>query len=423
MEWRVNSIATHNQDSITSAPAIPVCNPAAVRGVRIVVIFSSLYTYVRAKHKKSRGVNDYCGISKLSCFESRDFQERLIRGWNQRVRGGMSELVRVIGGGPAGSSAALSALRHGARVTVFEKTRFPRHKVCGEFLSPEAAVVFEKLGVLSDFLDLRPHAVTQANVFLGGANKRWKLDEAAFGISRHALDSFLLGCAVERGAELVREAAELHETVEQGQGPTVVAHGRHHSSPGNNRLFGFKAHYSGPLSDSVDLYFERRMYVGISCIENRLTDVCGLAPESLLREHGFEPDSLLASLPRLRERMRPLSRNAQWLITGPLVFGGKFGRPMPGIYPAGDALGFVDPITGSGILGALVTGSVAGRCCAQSVSSSSYLAECKTILRSQYHVASLFRQLVSWGLADKLAWLLPGQRLFDLTRPAVARAL
>lgn len=85
MEWRVNSIATHNQDSITSAPAIPVCNPAAVRGVRIVVIFSSLYTYVRAKHKKSRDVNDYCGISKLSCLQSRDFQERLIRGWNQRV--------------------------------------------------------------------------------------------------------------------------------------------------------------------------------------------------------------------------------------------------------------------------------------------------------------------------------------------------
>jgi hypothetical protein len=329
----------------------------------------------------------------------------------------MSETVTVIGAGPAGSSAALSALQQGAGVTIFEKTRFPRHKVCGEFLSPEAAVVFEKLGVLSEFLDLRPHPVTEANVFFGAVNKRWKLDEAAFGISRHALDSFLLGCAVKRGANLVREAAE------PGEGPTVVAHGRHHSSPGKDRLFGFKAHFTGPVNDSVDLFFDRRMYVGISCVEDRLTDVCGLAPETLLRQHGFEPDELIGAVPRLKERVSPLSREMQWLITGPLVFGGRFGRAVPGIYPAGDALGFVDPFTGSGMLGALVTGLVAGRCSAQSVPSSRYLSECANILRSQYGAASVFRRLVSWGVADKLAWLLPGQQLFDLTRPAVARAL
>jgi hypothetical protein len=329
----------------------------------------------------------------------------------------MSESIRVIGGGPAGCAAALSALVQGARVTIFEKTRFPRHKVCGEFLSPEAAIVFDKLGVLSEFLDLRPHAVTEANVFLGGVKKHWKLDDAAFGISRFAFDSFLLGCAVKSGAELVREAAEPCEH------PTVVAHGRHHSSPGKDRLFGFKAHYSGPVSDSVDLYFARRMYVGISCIEDRLTDVCGLASESLLREHGFEPESLLASVPRIKERIAPLSREMQWMITGPLVFGGAFRRAVPGLYPAGDALGFVDPFTGSGMLGALVTGMVAGRCSAQSVPSSRYLAECRTILRSQYGAATLFRKLISWGVADKLAWLLPGQSLFDLTRPAIARAL
>ena len=325
--------------------------------------------------------------------------------------------VKVIGGGPAGCAAALSALRESAPVTIFEKTRFPRHKVCGEFLSPEAAVVFDRLGVLSEFLDLRPHAVTEANVFLGSARKRWKLEEPAFGISRHALDSFLLGCAVSRGAELVREAAEPDGF------PTVVAHGRHRSAPRKERLFGFKAHYSGALSDSIDLHFERHMYVGINSIEDRLTNVCGLAPESLLREHGFEPDALLAGIPALKERLTPLSREMDWLITGPLVLGGGFHRAVAGIYPAGDALGFVDPFTGSGMLGALVTGLVAGRCCVQAVPAHQYLGQCRTILQSQYGAASLFRKLVSWGVADKLAWMLPGRQLFNLTRPAVARAL
>ena len=320
--------------------------------------------------------------------------------------------IRVIGAGPAGSAAALSALQHGSPVTIFEKSRFPRHKVCGEFLSPGAAVILDRLGVLTDFLALHPHAVTGANVFIGSAIKRWKLNEAAYGISRFALDSFLLGRAVERGAAVMREAGSPISG-------SVVAHGRHHSASGKDRLFGFKAHYSGPLSDSIDLYFDRNMYVGINCIENGATNVCGLAPESLLRTHGFEPDRLLSHNARLRDRVGSLTRTMDWLVTGPLVFGGTFPKPEPGLYPAGDALGFVDPFTGAGMLGALLTGSLAGRCCATSTPSSEYLRQCKAMLQSQYGAASLFRKLVRWGVADKLAWLLPGQKLFDLTRPAL----
>ena len=323
--------------------------------------------------------------------------------------------IRVIGAGPAGSTAALSALQQGGHVTIFEKTRFPRHKVCGEFLSPEAAGVFEKLGVLADFLALHPHLVTRADISIGRANKRWKLDDPAFGISRYALDSFLLNAAVARGAELNREAAQ-----PDSNQPTIVAFGRHHKDPRTNRLFGFKAHYSGPPSDSIDLLFDRHMYVGINCVENGLTNVCGLAPESLLRTHGFEPDSLLRSIPRLKERVEPLSRQMPWLITGPLVFGVAPPPQAPGIYPAGDALGFVDPFTGSGMLGAILTGCLAGRSCARSVPVTDYLRQSKAMLQYQYSAASLFRNLVTWGVADKLAWLVPGQWLFNLTRPAIS---
>ncbi|MBC7927549.1 MAG: FAD-dependent oxidoreductase, partial [Bryobacteraceae bacterium] len=58
-----------------------------------------------------------------------------------------SSLV-ILGGGPAGSIAALTALREGSSVTLMERATFPKHKVCGEFLSPEIVPVLESVGVL-----------------------------------------------------------------------------------------------------------------------------------------------------------------------------------------------------------------------------------------------------------------------------------
>ena len=75
----------------------------------------------------------------------------------------------IIGGGPAGTSAAISAARGGASVLLLDRGRFPRHKVCGEFVSAES------LSLLTDLLDqehsaLLPEAVriSAARVFLDG---------------------------------------------------------------------------------------------------------------------------------------------------------------------------------------------------------------------------------------------------------------
>ena len=326
--------------------------------------------------------------------------------------------IRVIGGGPAGATAAITARREGAHVRLSEKSHLPRHKVCGEFLSPDAALVFERLGILPAFLNLRPFPVSAAQVVIGSICKRWKLDEPAFGISRFALDHFLLTQAQEAGADVVRETG-IGVT-----GPVVIASGRHQSAPAGTRHFGFKAHFSGPSSDSIDLLFERDMYVGINCIESGMTNVCGLASEQVLRQVGFKPEALLHGSRRLRERLAPLSKKMDWLITGPLVYGR---RPQAGsdssTYLAGDALGFVDPFTGSGMLGALATGYLAGLACARGLTNRWYIRECNRVLGAQYLASSLFRHLVSWGIADKLAGLVSGNELFRVTRPGVRRML
>src|SRR5947209_3052939 len=58
--------------------------------------------------------------------------------------------IRIVGGGPAGSAAAIAACRDGADVGLLEKSRAPRHKICGEFISAEACRILDKLGAWPD---------------------------------------------------------------------------------------------------------------------------------------------------------------------------------------------------------------------------------------------------------------------------------
>ena len=84
---------------------------------------------------------------------------------------------------------------------------------------------------------------------------------------------------------------------------------------------------------------------------------------------------------------------------------------------AGDALGFVDPFTGTGILSALLTGSMAGRSAARGVSSAIYLRECRRALRWVFHLAALLRIGARSAVAEYLAPVLPGAWLYRMTRP------
>ncbi len=326
-------------------------------------------------------------------------------------------MIRVIGGGPAGSSAAIGALSEGAPVELFEKSTFPRHKVCGEFLSPEVATLLEHLGVLRDFEALAPARLARIHLVIEASQKRWTLPEPAFGLSRFALDHLLLQRAVALGAVVRREHhAEPHP--HPSHLPTIVAHGRKTSAPAGSRLFGFKAHFSGPVTDALDLFFFSGCYAGVSAVENCETNVCGLAPERLLRERKFRIESLFSLSPPFAERLAPLTRTMDWLITGPLIFRDSLrSRPNPGEYPAGDALGFVDPFTGSGILAAIATGAMAGIAAARESSVEAHLADCRKLMTSQYGIAALFRFAIQSGLAETLAPLLPGRLLFNWTRP------
>lgn len=318
----------------------------------------------------------------------------------------------MLGGGLAGSAAAISAQAQGARVTVVEKSRLPRHKVCGEFLSPRVHEILQSLGAADRFEAQSPAVMRRVVLNFAGREKRFALPSPAYGLSRYALDNLLLSYARDLGATVVPERPE--ETFDR----TVVAYGRTQSAPKGHRLFGFKAHFSGPANDAVELYFFGEGYVGVNPVEGGITNVCGLAPEPMMRQHGFDTDSLIDSIPALRERIAPLARQMDWLRVGPVVFANRFSEvPVPGEYRAGDALSFVDPFTGSGMLGALLSGRAAGLAAAGGQDSNGY----QTAMRKALGRSSGISGMIRWGLrkpwAPWAAQALSGRLLFAATRP------
>jgi menaquinone-9 beta-reductase len=324
----------------------------------------------------------------------------------------VSGRISVIGAGPAGCAAALAALAEGSAVTLYEKSRFPRHKVCGEFISPEVSTVFDALGLWPAFSAAEPARLRRAILHFGRHTKRFELPQPVLSLSRFALDQILLTESVRRGALLKNQLVRADDPRTE---PTVIAHGRQARTTRSGRLFGFKAHFRGAVEDAVEMFFFRGCYVGVSPVESPAVNVCGLAPEEALRESGFQPEALFPE--PLRQRLHCLERGTDWLITGPLVFRQSFAS-QTGAYLAGDALGFVDPFTGSGISSAMLTGRLAGQAASRGLSVESYYTECRSVLRRQYRVASTLRRLLVSGLAEHLGRWIPGQVLYRLTRPS-----
>jgi len=316
--------------------------------------------------------------------------------------------VTILGGGPAGASAAIAACGEGSAVRLIEKSKFPRHKVCGEFFSPEIAQDLDRLQVWDAFVAAGAARIRRMILHFGQRDKTCPLPESGWGLSRHAFDALLLDRALALGAEICRESAEEPRVIASGRRTAGLCRGR--------RLFGFKAHFEGPANDAVELFFFRGCYAGVSAIEGGRTNVCGLGPEDFFKRFDFEYDAVVAESPALASRLAPLRRTMKWLSTGPLQYGQAFNSPHER-YRAGDTLSFVDPFTGSGLLAAVRTGALAGVAAARSEPVSVYMARCRASLKKPFEVAGIFRAALDLGWADWLAGLVPGRLLFALTRP------
>ena len=121
--------------------------------------------------------------------------------------------VVIAGAGPAGASAAIHLARGGARVLLLEQKRFPRHKLCGEFISPECLEHFARLGVAEE-MTAAGGAALRETVFYGRGGRGVRVPSewfgaragAALGLSRAEMDERLLQRARAVGVEVWEEA-------------------------------------------------------------------------------------------------------------------------------------------------------------------------------------------------------------------------
>lgn len=300
--------------------------------------------------------------------------------------------VAIIGGGPAGSSAAIRLRQRGFRVLVIEKDLFPRQKLCGEFLSPEVLHLAGDLGLKSELLDAGPAVLNLVRLHLYGESPLdIPLSSLGLGLSRAVLDHLLLRHAVRSGAEVLEqttaESVCRHPSGEfsvvfrrNGQLNTAVARAvicaagrwsrwsrqtRAKDSPRRQAqtAYSFKAYYDSGVAtvNTLDLYFFTGGYCGLSQVEGGRANVCYLIEKRLLNQNAaarMDPSGILLQQPSLSARLLGGERVSEFLFTGPLVFG----RPRPVhdfMAMVGDSAGFIDPFCGDGISIALHSGLLA----------------------------------------------------------------
>lgn len=357
---------------------------------------------------------------------------------------GAYDLV-VAGGGPAGTSAAITAARLGARVLLLERGRFPREKVCGEFVSPEALGLLRSLlqdpGDLRALLESAPE-MREARVFAGEQCLQFPLPAAAVSISRFELDAALWRAAEAAGVE-ARQAVAVR-AIEEGPNFSVAtsegdfaaksvvdSSGRWSNlnpaatpRPGESRKWqwlGIKAHFAEDgTPPSSDLYFFDGGYCGVQPARGGQVNACAMVRSDRARSLP----EVFALYPRLLERSRGWRQVTETVVTAPLVF--RTPRSLrSGVLLAGDSAGFLDPFAGDGISAALHSGALAAEALVDFWSGRIPLKQAALRYQREYERALLpaFRtaRTIRWLPRIPRALYAPAARLLR-TRP-VARYL
>lgn len=269
--------------------------------------------------------------------------------------------VAIIGGGPAGTAAAITAARAGRKVVLFERGRLPRHRVCGEFISPESHAILRSF--LGDPLVLRNStSITCARIFSDRRLVEFNLPAPALSISRYDLDLALWKAAEAAGVDC-RMATTVRSIATLNAGTVINASGRWsnlHRPPAESapRWIGIKAHFAGERAPaSTDIYFFEGGYCGVQ-------RVCGdrINASALVRSDiATTLERVFAASPELWLRSRAWEQVTATVTTSPLIHA----APEPvtdGVLNAGDAACFVDPFIGDGISLALRSGVLAAEC-------------------------------------------------------------
>ena len=299
--------------------------------------------------------------------------------------------VIIVGAGPAGSVAGTVLARAGVRVRIVDRATFPRDKLCGDTLNPGALARLRALrldaGIESRSLRVGGMRVTgERGVTIEG---RYPGGLTGRAITRRELDWLLLEQAIAAGCEFdpgvaVRRAIvseqggvrAVHGVVVGGDGRessidaavTIAADGRHSTiafglglarHPPHPRRWAIGAYFENFMPSGSDpgltlgeMHVRRGHYIGVAPILGGLTNVCLVKPSGPGDPALADPSSLLtrtlAADALLRDRAAGARMIGTPVVLGPLAVDVR-DAGIGGLLLAGDAAGFIDPMTGDGL--------------------------------------------------------------------------
>lgn len=231
----------------------------------------------------------------------------------------MSADVLVVGGGVAGGALAAYLARAGRHVVLLERKSGPHDKVCGEFVSGEAADYLRDLDI--DLERLGAVHISTVRIYARQRMVSAKLRFPAFSISRRVLDEAVLSKASSCGAELKRGhlvrslrpfggqwIVDLDGAGELAAPGSFLATGKHDLRGWKrplgiqNDLIAFKLHWRvstdrvAALTACVELFVFPGGYAGLSLVENGIANLCLVIRKSYFARLGNVWDALLTSL-------------------------------------------------------------------------------------------------------------------------------
>jgi flavin-dependent dehydrogenase len=302
--------------------------------------------------------------------------------------------VLIAGAGPAGAIAALMLARAGVRVLVVDRAKFPRDKLCGDTLNPGALRVLARHGMRKavDERGVPVHGMLLTGPT--GVRVRGLYGSGIIGraLIRRDFDQLLIQAAVDAGAQF-QDGVKVRGPIIEQSGPqptvhgamletrdgrtlripalmTIAADGRRSTlafalklarQPARPRRWAIGGYFQDvEMLDIVgEMHVRNGHYLGVAPLPGGIVNACYV---SASREGMAQPAAqLLRALwrdPLLRDRFMRARMIGPVSVTGPLAVDAP--RPgVRGLLLAGDAAGFIDPITGDGVRFALRGGELA----------------------------------------------------------------
>jgi len=259
--------------------------------------------------------------------------------------------IEIIGGGLAGLSLGLALQRRGVPTTIVEAGRYPRHRVCGEFVTSLDRGTREELG-LDPFLAAARPAREVVWLEPGCPPLRHHLPEPALCLSRHHWDAELATAFMAAGGTLIEGC---RGPLEPAEG-RVLAGGRRPDS--SSPWIGLKQHFRDlEVAGDLELNLGRDAYVGLTRIENDAVNVCGLFPRHAGNRtlHSACEQAGLHSLADRLAAARPVA-DSHCAVAGLSYEHSTLPRGAVGL---GDHHGLIPPFTGNGMTIALQTAASA----------------------------------------------------------------